>query len=195
MSPVRSIVCTLLLVVTISCLSSGQSEVESRACQVLLSELRYPCECSAEEGAEIDDIQLDLNCDNVVFGNDFPVLPYGAPIRSFSQRFAGYQALPTQAFAGRAIPLAVLDLAHNSLRRLTERALDGTRESLRELVLADNLLGDTLNPIFASGELHGLVALRVLDIRGNQLRALEEGFVKGCPQLQVRSHCYIDHYI
>ncbi|KAF4532487.1 hypothetical protein B566_EDAN003063 [Ephemera danica] len=153
------------------------------ACDIILSELRYPCKCSAEEGPELYDLQLDLNCDNVVFG-DFPVLPYGAPVRSFTQRFAGYQSLPMQAFASRAIPLAVLDFSENSLRHLTEHSLDGLRESLRELVLANNLLGDTLNPIFASGELYGLTELRVLDLRGNKLRALEEGFVKGCPQLQ-----------
>lgn len=37
-----------------------------------------------------------MNCDRVVFPGDFPTLPYGAPIISFSQRFAGQQTLPTQ---------------------------------------------------------------------------------------------------
>jgi hypothetical protein len=82
----------VLVLVSLLALVSCQQD----ACDVLLSELRYPCECSAEEGPKREDVQLDLNCDHVVFGADFPILPYGAPIRSFSQRYAGYQALPTQ---------------------------------------------------------------------------------------------------
>lgn len=37
-----------------------------------------------------------MNCDRVVFPGDYPALPYGAPIISFTQRWAGQQTLPTQ---------------------------------------------------------------------------------------------------
>ncbi|XP_059479596.1 protein artichoke [Neocloeon triangulifer] len=151
------------------------------ACAELLTDLRHPCTCIYDDS---QDLELELDCDRVVFGVDFPVLPFGAALRSFSQRHVGLQGLPAQAFSGREIALTRLDYSDNLLRRLTERSLDGVRETLKELVLRDNLLGDTLNPIFSSGELRGLTNLQVLDLRGNQLRGLEAGFVKGCPNLQ-----------
>lgn len=163
----------------------GQQPVSGEeACSDLLAELRQPCTCIYND---VDELELELDCDRVVFGADFPVLPYGAALRSFSQRHVGLQGLPPQAFAGRNIGLVRLDFSDNILRRLSEKSLDGLRSTLRELVLRDNLLGDTLNPIFSSSELHGLTNLLVLDLRGNQIRALEAGFIKGCPQLQVGS--------
>lgn len=75
----------------------------------------------------------------------------------------------------------MLDFSGNSLRRLTDRLLP----SLQELHLADNLLGDSLNPIFSSSELHGLDQLRVLNLAGNQIKGIEEGLLKGCDNLMV----------
>jgi Leucine-rich repeat (LRR) protein len=161
---------------------SQQAAAGEEACSELLAELRQPCTCIYDD---VDELELELDCDRVVFGADFPALPYGAALRSFSQRHVGLQSVPPQAFAGRNIGLARLDFSDNILRRLSEKSLDGLRGTLRELVLRDNLLGDTLNPIFSSSELHGLTNLQVLDLRGNQIRALEAGFVKGCPNLQV----------
>lgn len=63
--------------------------------------------------------------------------------------------------------------------------LHSVRDSLLELRLADNLLGDTLNPIFSSNEFHGLTHLQNLDLSGNTIQALEEGIFKGCDNLQV----------
>lgn len=37
-----------------------------------------------------------MDCDNVVFHTESPILPNGAPIISFSQRYCGQQVLPTQ---------------------------------------------------------------------------------------------------
>ena len=55
---------------------------------------------------------------------------------------------------------------------------------LEELRLADNFLGDNLNPIFSSNEFHGMKELRLLDLSRNGLRSLEEGIFKGCENLE-----------
>lgn len=74
------------------------SEEQYRPCSELSRELRFPCKCSlgAIETALDGNPSINVNCDGVVFPGDFPALPYGAPIVSFSQRWAGHQALPTQ---------------------------------------------------------------------------------------------------
>jgi hypothetical protein len=61
----------------------------------------------------------------------------------------------------------------------------GLQTTLQELRLADNLLGDNLNPIFSSSEFHGLGRLRLLDLSGNIIKGIEEGILKGCDNLQV----------
>lgn len=53
------------------------------------------------------------------------------------------------------------------------------------MVLADNLLGDNLNPIFSTAEFHNLPALEELDLSGNSIRGLEEGLLIGCDVLKV----------
>lgn len=58
----------------------------------------YPCRCAlGPTEPELDDNpSVSIDCDRVVFAGDFPAIPYGAPIISFTQRWAGHQALPTQ---------------------------------------------------------------------------------------------------
>lgn len=90
-----------------------------------------------------------------------------------------------QALASYGLPLRSVDFSGNSLRRLTERVLLGLQSSLVELRLADNLLGDTLNPIFSTSEFHGLSHLQLLDLSGNKIKAIEEGILEGCENLQV----------
>jgi hypothetical protein len=65
----------------------------------------------------------------------------------------------------------------------------GLQGTLQELRLADNLLGDNLNPIFSSSEFHGLGRLKLLDLSGNLIKGIEEGILKGCDNLQVRLRC------
>lgn len=125
-----------------------------------------------------------MDCDRVVFPGDLPTLPYSSTVVSFSQRWAGHQSLPTQAFTASSLPLRSLDFSGNSLRRLTDRLLMGLQTTLQELRLADNLLGDNLNPIFSSSEFHGLGRLRLLDLSGNIIKGIEEGILKGCDNLQ-----------
>lgn len=86
------------------------------------------------------------------------------------------------------LPIRILDFSHNSLRRLPEKLFHGLQDSLQELHLSGNLLGDGINPIYSSSEFHGLSNLRILDISDNQIRAIEEGLLKGCENLQV---CYL----
>lgn len=51
--------------------------------------------------------------------------------------------------------------------------------------MTDNLLGDSLNPIFSTVEFQALSNLRVLDLAGNKIKAIEEGILKGCTKLEV----------
>ncbi|XP_063906562.1 protein artichoke isoform X2 [Zophobas morio] len=174
-----------LWLVTIPLTVSVNSQ-EFRPCSEISRDLRFPCTCALGpvEVALDDNPAISINCDRIVFPGDLPSLPYGAPIVSFSQRWAGHQSLPTQIFSSTGLPLRSIDLSGNSLRRLTERLLQGLQLTLVELKLADNLLGDTLNPIFSTSELRGLGHLQVLDLSGNLIKAVEEGILEGCDNLQ-----------
>jgi Leucine-rich repeat (LRR) protein len=59
------------------------------------------------------------------------------------------------------------------------------QDTLIELRLTDNLLGDSLNPIFSTIEFQALNNLQVLDLSGNKIKAIEEGILKGCTKLSV----------
>ncbi|KAJ8965008.1 hypothetical protein NQ314_004406 [Rhamnusium bicolor] len=87
-------------------------------------------------------------------------------------------------FSSTDLPLRSIDLSGNSLRRLTERMLQGLQAYLIELRLADNLLGDNLNPIFSTTEFRGLTHLQLLDLSGNSIKAIEEGILEGCNNLK-----------
>lgn len=60
-----------------------------------------------------------------------------------------------------------------------------SQDTLTELRLTDNLLGDSLNPIFSSIEFQALGNLQLLDLSGNKIKAIEEGILKGCTKLDV----------
>ena len=64
-----------------------------------------------------------------------------------------------------------------------DRILQG-QSRLKKLSLADNFLGDSLNPIFSSNEFHGMSNLMLLDLSRNGIRSIEEGILKGCDNLQ-----------
>lgn len=59
------------------------------------------------------------------------------------------------------------------------------QDTVEDLRLADNLLGDNLNPIFSTTEFHGLSKLKRLDLSENRISSLEEGILKGCINLEV----------
>ncbi|XP_060524393.1 protein artichoke isoform X2 [Cylas formicarius] len=155
-------------------------------CSELSSELPFPCACSLGpvEAALDGNPSISVNCDNVVFPSDVATFTYGAPIVAFSQRWAGYQSLPVQLFSSNNLPLRSIDLSGNSLRKLTEGMLQSVQDTLTELRLGDNLLGDTLNPIFSSTEFRSLKNLQLLDLSENSLKAMEEGILDGCFELR-----------
>lgn len=124
-----------------------------------------------------------MNCDRAIFTRDNVDSLRDEPIVSFSQRNSGYQNLPEDLLAFANLNLRRLDLSGNSIHRLMGRALRA-QTLLTELKLADNLLGDNLNPIFSSNEFHGMKELRLLDLSGNGLRSIEEGIFKGCDSLE-----------
>lgn len=82
----------LLFLLAVPCIVGQQQWVP---CSELNDDLRYPCRCKVQVDRALQ-LRILMNCDRVVFPGDFPSLPYGAPIISFSQRFAGQQTLPTQ---------------------------------------------------------------------------------------------------
>lgn len=123
-----------------------------------------------------------MNCDRVVFARDVAESLRGQPIVSISQRNSGYQTLPEELLDS-GLNLKKLDLSGNSIYKLMNRSLRG-QPRLERLALADNLLGDSLNPIFSSNEFHGMKQLRILDLSRNNLRSIEEGIFKGCENLE-----------
>lgn len=66
------------------------------------------------------------------------------------------------------------------------------QSTLSILKLSDNLFGDSLNPIFSTAEFRPLNQLRILDLSGNKIKALEEGIFKGCEKLQVS---YLSYFL
>lgn len=77
-----------------------------RPCNELSPALRLPCRCKLQQvttnsGAGLGAVLMD--CDNVVFANDAPTFPNGAPIISYTQRNSGQQAIPTQVSNRRTI--------------------------------------------------------------------------------------------
>ena len=98
----------------------------------------------------------------------------------------GWQLLPTQIFTASDIPLKLVDFSHNSMRRLAEKLFEKMEDTLEEVYLSHNLLGDNLNTVFSTDEFHDLKFLRVLDLSYNGISGISENLIKGCEQLKVR---------
>lgn len=125
------------------------------------------------------------------------------PPQEFSQKHVGWQLLPAQIFTASDVPLNQVDFSHNSMRRLAERLFDGgferhgeiasleTRfftgleDTLEEIYLSHNLLGDNLSPVFSTSEFQNLRFLRVLDLSHNGLTGIAKNLIKGCEGLKV----------
>jgi len=150
-----------------------------RPCVELKRDLLVPCKCIISANYPRS---IEMNCDRVIFTHDTVNVLRGQPIVSVSQRNCGHQILP-EDLINSGLNLRKLDLSSNSISRLMDRVLQAQSE-LRELRLADNLLGDNLNPIFSSNEFHGMEELEILDLSRNGLRSIEEGILKGCTNLE-----------
>lgn len=148
-------------------------------CVELKRDLHIPCKCSVSTEYSRS---IEMNCDQVVFTRSATDSLKGQPIVSMSQRNSGYQNLP-EDLLNSGLSLKKLDLSDNSIYKLMGRSLQAQTQ-LEELRLADNFLGDNLNPIFSSNEFHGMKELRLLDLSRNGLRSLEEGIFKGCENLE-----------
>lgn len=170
-----------------------------KPCSELSNELRqFSCNCDLHTTApygdefpvETEDNEpptvVTMECDRASFSADMSPLPRGAPIFSYKHTKAGLRSLPPQIFTSGTplAPLRIIDLSQNSLRRLSGGQLYALRDTLLEVKLSDNLLGDTLNPILSTGEFRGLGLLRHLDISRNGIRAVEAGIFRGCEQLR-----------
>ena len=159
---------------------NSTAQVLEIPCPEFHPRLTIPCLCG------LNDINATrINCDKAVF-TEFPVLPHRFYIQEFSQRNSGLQTLGAQLFTASDLPLTKVDFSHNSLMRLTDRLFDGVEDTLEEISLGHNRLGDTLNPVFTSGEFHNLKFLRHIDLSYNMLNNIEEGLLRGCTQLKVR---------
>ena len=176
-APVLTVPAVLAVVAVLSTTPTTGQQVP---CRGLSDPIDIPCLCASNT-----DNGTDIVCDNVVFSGDFPLLPFRAEIHSFSQRNVGHQRLPAQIFTAANIPLRKLDFSRNVLNQLTGRLLDGLEDTLEEVYLGYNQLGDQLNPIFSTGEFRGLKRLKILDLRSNGIKAVDGGILDGCDELQV----------
>ncbi|RWS27011.1 chaoptin-like protein [Leptotrombidium deliense] len=159
------------------------SQMEHIPCKELFRnrlQKQIPCFCSKN----IDNTTT-INCDRVAFFGAFPLLPFRSTITVFTQRNSGIQNLESQLFTASDIRLRKVDFSKNLLRRLMERVFDGIEDTLIELNLNDNLLGDQLNPIFATNEFLSLRALRALHLANNAFRALDSNLFKGLGNLTL----------
>ncbi|XP_050073437.1 chaoptin [Anopheles maculipalpis] len=147
-----------------------------RPCTDLDALLKIPCRCNIETaGNNSQYVFVNVNCDRTTLTAPFPS---GIPIISFSQRHSGHQTLPDLSILNA--PVRKLDFSNNALRSFGTKTLFGSvAEYLTELRLANNLLGDSLNPIFSTDVLQALQALKVFDLSGNRIIALEESIFDG----------------
>ncbi|KAL1441633.1 hypothetical protein MTO96_008592 [Rhipicephalus appendiculatus] len=179
----------LAVVLTIAALASAQeSRFVTVPCAKLFTSMApmlKPCSCYF---VGPPDNGTGINCDSVAFQGNFPMLPYRQRIHRFSQRHAGVQDLEAQLFTASGVPLRVLDLSHNRVRRLSERLLEGVHGSLQELHLGSNLLGDQLSPVFATNEFRALRELRLLDLSDNRIQGGRLGRLQGARQARERAH-------
>ena len=181
---------TCLLIFLASSLPSpaeAGAETIEIPCVEFSSAINIPCQCSLNK---INATRI--NCDNVVFAGDFPVLPLRYYIQEFSQKNVGWQLLPTQIFTASDIPLKVVDFSHNSMRRLAERLFDGMEDTLEEIYLSHNMLGDNLNTVLSTDEFKNLAFLRSLDLSYNGISGISEDLIDGCEQLKVSLSFYCD---
>ncbi|XP_062557497.1 chaoptin [Armigeres subalbatus] len=151
-----------------------------RPCPDLDAAIKLPCRCNIEAvGNNSQYGFIAVDCERTSLTGGFPA---GLPVISLSHKSSGLTAIPDLSMLNAAIRR--LDFSNNGIRSLPDKAFSGVGEHIIELRLANNLMGDNLNPIFSTTELQTLKNLKILDLSGNQLMALDEGIFVGCRKLQ-----------
>lgn len=71
-----------------------------KPCAEINSALRLPCRCRAEQygasGGGQTAFAVAMDCDRVVFHGEYPPIPHGTPVLTYTQRYSGQQFIPTQ---------------------------------------------------------------------------------------------------
>ncbi|KAK8719617.1 hypothetical protein OTU49_013907 [Cherax quadricarinatus] len=166
----------VLVVVVLVMVGMVEAEVP---CVEVSDRLTLPCLCNTQ------DHNISINCDNVAFPGDFPLLPFKMNIVEFTQRNAGIQALRGQLFTASDLPLRKVDFSRNAIRRLNKDVLEGLEDHLLELNLDHNLLGNNYNPIFSSSEIAKLTSLQTLNLAYNHIREVDTGLLTSLKDLEV----------
>ncbi|XP_055334952.1 chaoptin-like [Paramacrobiotus metropolitanus] len=142
-----------------------------------------PCDCYKLR--DVTPLTAVIHCDRVAF-RFFPPLPLDVPLHLAVFRHTGYQSLPPELFTAgfRHAHLTALDLAHNALLSLPSHAFSGLEDSLLFLNLSNNNLGSSFQPQLDLPELKTLTNLQFLDLSGNGIKILSDGFFQGLRQLR-----------
>ncbi|XP_055631978.1 chaoptin [Toxorhynchites rutilus septentrionalis] len=169
---------TLLFLATVAARTTYVSAW--RPCPELDAAIKLPCRCNIEAvGNNSQYGFIAVDCERTALSGGFPS---GLPIISFSHRNSGHHLIPDLSMLSASIRR--LDFSNNGIRTIPEKSFSVIGEYVSELRLANNLLGDNLNPIFSTTELQALKNVKILDISFNQIMALDEGIFLGCRKLQ-----------
>ncbi|XP_058811617.1 protein artichoke isoform X2 [Topomyia yanbarensis] len=151
-----------------------------RPCAELDATLKLPCRCNIEAvGNNSQYGFIAVDCERTALTSGIPA---NLPIISFSHRSSGLTSIPDLSLLSASVRR--LDFSNNGIRSLPDKSFSAIGEYVTELRLANNLLGDNLNPIFSTSELQTLKNVKLLDMSYNQLMALDEGIFVGCRKLQ-----------
>ncbi|XP_055612722.1 chaoptin isoform X2 [Uranotaenia lowii] len=149
-------------------------------CPEIDAAIKIPCRCNIEAvGNNSQYGFIAVDCERTALTN---AIPTGLPIISYTHRASGFQMVPD--LSSLSVTIRRLDFSNNAIRIIPEKSFAAVGEYITELRLANNLLGDNLNPIFSTTELQSLTNLKSLDLSYNQLMALDEGIFVGCRKLQ-----------
>ncbi|XP_076059774.1 uncharacterized protein LOC143036383 [Oratosquilla oratoria] len=173
----------VIVVVSLAVWACVGAQARSRPCKDVHAELPPRCSCTIN----VIDVhhEFAIECDHVVFFDDYPLLPNKMNITEYRQRHSGLQRLTTQIFTASKVPLRKLDFSRNSIRQLSKNVWEGLEETLTHLNLQYNLLGDIHIPVFKSNEINKLKKLQTLNLAHNKINELGTDLLNGLKELQV----------
>ncbi|GAB6024667.1 hypothetical protein CHUAL_009802 [Chamberlinius hualienensis] len=160
-------------------LSFGQHQWKPCSDWVSNYNLESVCRC-AEDGED----RYLLNCDYLWLDDQELNVPPQLILKGYLHRNAALQNLNLAQRLSQWITngsLTQLDLSRNRISKLHDQMFV---ESLEQLNLRDNLLGDQLNPVFTTESFSKLTKLRYLDLGHNRIRAIDDGLFKNTENIQ-----------